>query len=119
MADAKKTTTNAPKAAITVEGLKFNPENKLMAILSTLGLIGGLIGLIEEKDMFVKYHGLQFGILSVIIMIVGFIPLLNLLSLLLMPVFFIIWLVGLMKVLKGETFVMPMISDMALSYMNR
>lgn len=113
------TTSSAPSEKVTVESLKYNSENKLMVILSTFGLLGGLIALVEEKDMFVKYHGMQFGILGLIMFIWGFIPVLNLLIIFAAPVFFVIWVVGILKVLKGEVFVMPLISDLALSFLNR
>lgn len=83
------------------------------------GWITGLIFfLIEKENRFVRFHAIQsiitFGSLTVIFMILGFIPFVGWM---LMPVLailqLILWIVLMVKAYQGQLFKLPMIGDMA------
>ena len=118
---------NATKV-VTLDDIKYNEENKVMAILSLFGIIGLIIAFIEKDDLFVKYHGFEFGFLNLALIAViillniigGFIACIGSLVLLLVDVaVLVVFIIALMKVLKGERFDMPIFSDLALKMLNR
>lgn len=83
------------------------------------GWITGLIFfLIEKENRFVRFHAMQsiitFGSLTVIFMILGFIPFVGWM---LMPILailqLVLWIVLMVKAYQGELFKLPMIGDMA------
>jgi len=83
------------------------------------GWITGLIFfLIEKENRFVRFHAMQsiitFGSLTVIFMILGFIPFVGWM---LMPILailqLILWVVLMVKAYQGQLFKLPMIGDMA------
>jgi uncharacterized membrane protein len=83
------------------------------------GWITGLIFfLIEKENRFVRFHAMQsiitFGSLTVIFMILGFIPFVGWM---LMPVLailqLILWIVLMVKAYQGQLFKLPVIGDMA------
>jgi len=82
------------------------------------GWITGLIFfLIEKENRFVRFHAMQsiitFGSLTVIFMILGFIPFVGWM---LMPILailqLILWIVLMVKAYQGQLFKLPMIGDM-------
>ena len=83
------------------------------------GWITGLIFfLIEKENRFVRFHAMQsiitFGSLTVLFMILGFIPIVGWM---LMPILailqLILWIVLMVKAYQGQLFKLPMIGDMA------
>jgi uncharacterized membrane protein len=83
------------------------------------GWITGLIFfLIEKENRFVRFHAMQsiitFGGLTVLFIVVGMIPFLNLI---LVPVLallqLILWIVLMVKAYQGQLFKLPVIGDMA------
>ena len=83
------------------------------------GWITGLIFfLIEKENRFVRFHAMQsiitFGSLTVIFMILGFIPFVGWM---LMPILailqLILWIVLMVKAYQGQLFKLPIIGDMA------
>ena len=83
------------------------------------GWITGLIFfLIEKENRFVRFHAMQsiitFGSLTVIFMILGFIPFVGWM---LMPILailqLILWIVLMVKAYQGQLFKLPMIGDIA------
>lgn len=83
------------------------------------GWITGLIFfLIEKENRFVRFHAMQsiitFGSLTVIFMILGFIPFVGWM---LMPILailqLVLWIVLMVKAYQGQLFKLPMIGDMA------
>jgi uncharacterized membrane protein len=83
------------------------------------GWITGLIFfLIEKENRFVRFHAMQsiitFGSLTVLFMVLGFIPILGWM---LMPVLailqLILWIVLMVKAYQGQLFKLPMIGDLA------
>ena len=102
------------KKVYTLEEIKFNEANKVMAILACIPLIGLILLFVEKEDKFVRYMGAQFAI----IWLAGFfswIPIIGVIIALI--VFFvnpILMIVGMVKASKGERFDIPVISPWAL-----
>jgi len=83
------------------------------------GWITGLIFfLIEKENKFVRFHAMQsmmvFGGLTVLFMVLGFIPIVGWM---LMPLLgiaqLILWVLLMVKAYQGETFKLPMVGDLA------
>jgi uncharacterized membrane protein len=80
-----------------------------------LGFITGIVFMVvEKKSRFVKFHAKQstitFLILFVISLIIGWIPIIGFLVLLLS---LILWLLLMIKALKGERYMLPIVGKMA------
>ena len=80
-----------------------------------LGFITGIVFLVvEKKSSFVKFHAKQstitFLILFVISLVIGWIPVFGFLILILSLV---IWLLLMIKALKGERYLLPIVGKMA------
>ena len=80
-----------------------------------LGFITGIVCLVvEKKSNFVKFHAKQstitFLILFVISFILGWIPIIGFLVLILS---LILWLFLMIKALKGERYMLPIVGKMA------
>jgi len=80
-----------------------------------LGFITGIVFLVvEKKSNFVKFHAKQstitFLILFVISLILGWIPIIGFLVLILS---LILWLFLMIKALKGERYMLPIVGKMA------
>jgi uncharacterized membrane protein len=80
-----------------------------------LGFITGIVFLVvEKKSSFVKFHAKQstitFLILFVISLILGWIPIIGFLVLILS---LILWLFLMIKALKGERYMLPIVGKMA------
>lgn len=95
--------------------------------LAYVTIIPAIVFLVMEpynKSSYVRFHAWQsiFLLIPVIaswivLMIIGFIPVLNLVDLILGPViwlgFLILWIILVLKALKGEKFKLPFIGDLA------
>ncbi|MFA7628178.1 MAG: DUF4870 domain-containing protein [Candidatus Dojkabacteria bacterium] len=103
------------KKVYTLEEIKFNEANKVMAILACIPLIGLILFLVEKDDKFVRYMGAQFAILGVATMVLAVIPVIG--WLLAGPVMWVLIIVGMVKASKGERFDVPMVSEWALKLM--
>jgi len=80
-----------------------------------LGFITGIVFLVVEKRSgFVKFHAKQstitFLILFVISLIIGWVPIIGFLVLILS---LILWLLLMIKALKGERYMLPIVGKMA------
>ena len=121
---SSKDTVKAPSSAevkqvYSLDDIKYNEENKVMAILSTLGIIGLIIAFVEKDDAFVRYHGFQFGFASLLLFIF-IIPYIGwCIGPIYAIVYFVFWIMGLMKILNGERYDMPVVSDLALKMLNK
>lgn len=111
---------------VSLDDIKFNKDNALMAALSCIPLIGAVVFFVEKKDLFVRYYAAQFGLLlfvGVVMMILGLVPVVNLIMACLSPLIglglFILVVVGAMRAYKGERFDIPVLSTYALMLMNR
>jgi uncharacterized membrane protein len=102
-------------------------NKKTYTILAyVLGWIGGLIFLFVGKDdPDVKWNAAQslliFGGLTIVIIVIGFIPVVNLLGLLLWLVGFVFWVIFLIQSLQGngERINAPVIGSMIRPYVDQ
>jgi uncharacterized membrane protein len=80
-----------------------------------LGFITGIVFLaVEKESRFVKFHARQSTIaflgLFVIILLIGWIPVMGLLILIFS---LILWLILMVKALRGEKYMLPIVGKMA------
>lgn len=118
MADTN--TSDAPKAkeasrVITLDDIKFNEANKVMAIVSCIPIVGLVMLFAEKKDLFVRYFGAQFALVGAFSLVTSVIPCVNLVGFIIVLVAIVM---GIVKASKGERFDIPVISDLALKLMN-
>jgi uncharacterized membrane protein len=82
------------------------------------GFITGIVFLVVEKQSsFVKFHAMQSTItflgLFVIVMIIGWIPVIGLLVYPIWILSLILWLILMIKALRGERYLLPIVGKMA------
>jgi uncharacterized membrane protein len=99
-------------------------ENLAGLLTYVAGWLTGIIFLVIEKDSkFVKYHAWQsiitFGGLTVITVVVGFIPVVRIFSGLLSLVGLVAWVLLMYKAFQGEMYKLPMIGDLAEKQVNK
>lgn len=109
MAEEKKA-----KKVYTLEEIKFNEANKAMAILACIPIVGLILLFVEKNDNFVRYIGAEFALLGALELILLWIPIVNFIV---GPLALVLIIVGMVKAAKGEKFVMPLLSDLALKIM--
>lgn len=121
---AEETTAKSAKKVYTLEDIRFNEENKTMAILACIPLVGLILLFVEKKDQFVRYMGAQYtiaGAVPLVSMVLMIIPIVNII----VGIFnFLYWFVllalivmGMVKTSKGERFDAPVFSGLALKLM--
>ena len=93
-------------------------ENVAGFLCYLLGFITGIVFLVvEKKSRFVKFHAMQSTItflnLFVISLILGFIPIVALLVYPIWILSLILWLLLMIKALRGERYLLPIIGKMA------
>ncbi len=93
-------------------------ENVAGFLCYLLGFITGIVFLVvEKKSSFVKFHAKQSTItflgLFVIKIVMSWIPIINLLVLPILIFSLILWLVLMIKALKGERYLLPIVGKMA------
>jgi len=104
--------TNAP----TSTGLQ---ENVAALLCYVLGWVSGIIFLIlEPKNKTIKFHAMQsiivFGALTVITMIFGWIPIINIIiNSIVGIVGFILWILLMVKAYQGGTYHLPVAGNLA------
>ena len=96
-------------------------ENIASALTYVLGFVTGIIFILMEKEnKTVRFNAMQSIIVFLGLFIVGivisFIPFINILGLVIMLVEIILWLVLIIKSYQGEKFKLPVVGDMAESY---
>jgi len=111
LAEAEKTTVKTPKPQS-----KNDEQNLLAALTYILGFVTGLIFLvIEKKNDYIRFHALQsvavFGSLFVLLLIVGFIPLINNLVFLVVILSLVLWVVLMYKAFTGERYKLPYVGE--------
>ena len=120
MAEAKKetkTTEKKAKKVYTLDEIKYNPQNSTMAIIACIPIVGLILMFVEKKDLFIRYHATQFALFNIVYFI-GFVPLIGAtIAGFLSMIFFVLFVIGLLKVTKGERFDIPYLSDLALKLM--
>ena len=94
-------------------------EENVAALLSYVaGWITGLIFFLIEKDSkFVKFHAMQsiitFGALHIIIIILSWIPFVNILAGIIGLGSLVLWIILMVKAYQGEKFKLPITGDLA------
>jgi len=93
-------------------------ENVAGLLCYLFGFVTGIIFLVVEKESkFVKFHAMQSTItflsLFVISTILGFIPIIGLLVYPLWILSLILWLLLMIKALRGERYALPIVGKMA------
>ncbi len=111
------------KKVYSLNEVSFKEENKTMAILACIPVVGLILLFVEKNDTFVRYYAAQYTILGAVSIVISI-----LLSILwVIAVFFgwIIWLgitvlivLGMIKASQGERFDIPVISEYALKLMS-
>lgn len=103
---------------VTLEDIKFNEENKILAAISVVPIIGLVIFFVEKDDLFVRYIAAQF-MFFLATALLSFIPVIGWM---LLPIFAIVQIVfmviGFIKALNGERYDVPVLSGWALKAMN-
>ena len=113
MAEEKKA-----KKVFTLEEIKFNETNKVMAIVACIPIVGLILLFVEKNDNFVRYMGAQYTILGALQMIISLIPVIGwAISSIIALIAFVLIVVGMVKVSQGERFDVPMVSEWALKLM--
>ena len=107
------------KRVYTLDDIKFKEENKTMAIVSWISIVGIIMLFVEKKDLFVRYIGAQVAILGVASLILPLIPVIGwVVGPFIALILFVVMIVGMVKTSKGERFDIPFISDLALKLMS-
>jgi len=107
------------KRVYKLDDIKFNEENKTMAIVSWISIVGIIMLFVEKKDLFVRYVGAQVAILGVASFILPFIPVIGwIIGPFIALILFVVMIIGMVKTSKGERFDIPLISDLALKLMS-
>jgi uncharacterized membrane protein len=93
-------------------------ENVAGFLCYLLGFITGIVFLIvEKKSNFVRFHAKQSTItflgLLVLKIILGMIPIINLLVFPILILSLILWLLLMIKALRGERYLLPIVGKMA------
>ena len=105
-----------PEEIKTSSGMNQNVAGLLCYLA---GWITGLIFfLIEKENRFVRFHAMQsiitFGSLSVLFIVIGFMPFVNLILVPILAILqVILWIILMVKAYQGELFKLPMIGDIA------
>ena len=105
-----------PEEIKTSSGMNQNVAGLLCYLA---GWITGLIFfLIEKENRFVRFHAMQsiitFGSLTVLFMVLGFIPILGWMVMPILGILqVILWIVLMVKAYQGELFKLPIIGEIA------
>ena len=105
-----------PEEIKTSSGMNQNVAGLLCYLA---GWITGLIFfLIEKENRFVRFHAMQsiitFGSLSVLFLVIGFMPFVNLILVPILAILqVILWIILMVKAYQGELFKLPMIGEIA------
>ena len=105
-----------PEEIKTSSGMNQNVAGLLCYLA---GWITGLIFfLIEKENRFVRFHAMQsiitFGSLTVLFMVLGFIPILGWMVMPILGILqVILWIILMVKAYQGELFKLPMIGEIA------
>jgi uncharacterized membrane protein len=93
-------------------------ENVAGFLCYLFGFITGIVFLVvEKKSSFVKFHAMQSTItflsLFIISMIIGWVPIIGLLVYPIWILSLILWLILMIKALRGERYLLPIVGKMA------
>ncbi|HYC69745.1 MAG TPA: hypothetical protein VEB66_00975 [Opitutaceae bacterium] len=109
---------NPPPATATPAPVVETGEDKTVAILSYLTIVGFIIALImhgQKKTQLGAFHlrqTLGFVITGFAIGVVSVVPILGwLIAILSMPVFFVFWIMGLVSAIQGKLKPVPLVGE--------
>ena len=89
-----------------------------MSVVSCIPFVGLVLMFVEKKDLFVRYHATQFAFLNVIY-IIWIVPIIGpIIAGLIGMLSLVLFILGLIKTSKGETFDIPYLSNWALKIMS-
>lgn len=108
MAETKKA-----KKVYTLEEIRFKESNRTMAIVACIPIVGLVLFFTEKDDLFVRYTGAQYTIVSVLLAFSE----LPVIGWMFSPLVFALVVVGMIKASKGERFDIPVVSEWALKLM--
>lgn len=98
-------------------GDKDIEENKAIAVLSYIGILCLVPLLAKKESRFAQFHakqGLVLFIVEVVVYIISIIPIIGwLIGIIGTLIFIVISVIGIIKVLNGEYWEMPLIADLA------
>jgi uncharacterized membrane protein len=106
------------KKVYTLEEIRFNEANKVMAILACFPIIGLILLFVEKNNQFVRYMGAQFAIIGAIQLVLGIIPVIG--WIITVPFTVVVWIliiVAMVKASKGQRYDVPVVSGWALKLM--
>ena len=112
----EKTAPVTPPSTGSTKSTELDPKvGGLLAYL--LGWVSGLILYLISKDPYVRFHAMQsiilFAGLSIINIVLGFIPFINMIVMLINICAFVLWIILMVKAYSGEKFKLPIIGDIA------
>ncbi|MCB9362870.1 hypothetical protein H6504_05525 [Candidatus Woesearchaeota archaeon] len=87
-------------------------DNKALAIISYITIIGWVIALIldTKKDPLVRYHLRQYLMIFLVGLVLGFIPIIGWILNIVVLVF---WIMGLIYAIQGQKKAVPILGDLA------
>ena len=104
---------------ISLEDIKFNEDNKAMAAVACIPLIGFILFFVEKKDLFVRYYAAQLAIAGAVPLVLYVIPFIGwfLLPFVYLGLFILTIYSGI-QAYSGKRFDVPVVSGWALKVMN-
>ena len=122
----EEATKKTGEKVYNLKDIQFNEANKTMAILACIPIVGLVLLFTEKDDKFVRYMGAQFTLgaavslgLSVLIIIPLLGILIGIFAWLYNMALFVMMIIAMVKVSKGERFDLPVISGYALKLMGK
>lgn len=116
MAKSTESTVKEAKRVVTLEDIKFNKENAILAAVACIPIVAVVLFFVEKKDLFVRYYAAQFLIITVALLILSIVvciaPIVNLAGL-------ILTILAALKAYKGERWDIPTVSKWALELINK
>lgn len=116
---ATKATSEGVKEAkrvVTLEDIKFNKENAVLAAVACIPVVAIVLFFVEKKDLFVRYYAAQFMLITLGLIVLSFIvciaPIVNLVGL-------VLTIMGALKAYKGERWDIQYVSKYALDLINK
>ena len=96
-------------------------ENIASALTYVLTFLTGIIFfLVEKENKTVRFHAMQSIItflgLFIVAVVISFIPVVNMLVIVIWLIELILWIVLIIKAYQGEKFKLPVVGDLAESY---
>ena len=118
--DALPISSAASASGPTSIGMQPNVAAGLSYVFTWIS--GLIIFLIEKQNRFVRFHAMQsllfFGSITVLSIVIGYIPYVNLLSWVLDLVGFVGWIFLMIQGFQGKYYKLPVIGDYAEKYAN-